>query len=168
MSISEKDVLTLRDMAIKTFYDTFKDEGEYKESDFETYFEINHNVSQLSSELNCAESFHYFFMVGDLPVGFMKLNIGKAQTEDNSDEYLEIQRLYFYKEYQGSGRGKKMIDHALQKAKDLNKTKIWLGVWEHNQQAMSFYKSCGFEVTGQHEFWTGDTVDIDLIVEREV
>ena len=56
---------------------------------------------------------------------------------------------------------------ALDKAKELNKNKVWLGVWEHNQQALSFYKH-GFEVTGQHEFITGEVVDIDLIMEREI
>ena len=57
---------------------------------------------------------------------------------------------------------------ALDKAKELNKNKVWLGVWEHNQQALSFYKKHGFEVTGQHEFITGEVVDIDLIMERNL
>ena len=38
---------------------------------------------------------------------------------------------------------------------------------EHNQQALSFYKKHGFEVTGQHEFITGEVVDIDLIMEEK-
>jgi GNAT superfamily N-acetyltransferase len=50
---------------------------------------------------------------------------------------LEIQRIYFYKTYQGGGRGQKFIQLALDKAKELNKNKVWLGVWEHNQQALS-------------------------------
>ncbi|WP_322560215.1 GNAT family N-acetyltransferase, partial [Staphylococcus haemolyticus] len=96
------------------------------------------------------------------------LNIGNAQTEPKGENYLEIQRIYFYKTYQGGGRGQKFIQLALDKAKELNKNKVWLGVWEHNQQALSFYKKHGFEVTGQHEFITGEVVDIDLIMEREI
>ena len=65
------------------------------------------------------------------------------------------------------GRGQKFIQLALDKAKELNKNKVWLGVWEHNQQALSFYKKHGFEVTGQHEFITGEVVDIDLIMEEK-
>lgn len=53
-----------------------------------------------------------------------------------------------------------------QKAKEYHKTKIWLGVWEHNPQALRFYEKRGFVVTGSHEFYTGDVVDKDLIMEK--
>lgn len=44
--------------------------------------------------------------------------------------------------------------------------KIWLGVWEHNPQAIKFYESRGFVETGHHEFITGDVVDRDIIMEK--
>lgn len=101
-------------------------------------------------------------------MGYLKLNIDAAQTEAKGPAYLEIQRIYFDKAYQGGGRGKKFIQLALNKALEYQKTKVWLGVWEHNPQALAFYKTCGFKVTGQHEFKTGDVIDIDLIMERSV
>ena len=51
---------------------------------------------------------------------------------------------------------------------EYHKTKIWLGVWEHNPQALRFYEKRGFVVTGAHEFYTGDVVDKDLIMEKSL
>ena len=105
--------------------------------------------------------------MNDQIAGYLKLNVGNAQTEPKGEDYLEIQRIYFYKTYQGGEEDKSLFNWLLIKRKELNKNKVWLGVWEHNQQALSFYKKHGFEVTGQHEFITGEVVDIDLIMERE-
>lgn len=33
-----------------------------------------------------------------------------------------------------------------QKAKEYHKTKIWLGVWEHNPQALRFYEKEGLSL----------------------
>ena len=53
------------------------------------------------------------------------------------------------------------------KARELNKKK-YLGVWEHNAQAFNFYKKQGLSVTGEHQFYTGNVVDTDLIMERDI
>ena len=99
---------------------------------------------------------------------YFKLNINEAQTEPKGDAYLEIQRIYFLPHAQGGGRGKQVIEFATAKARELNKKKIWLGVWEHNAQAFNFYKKQGLSVTGEHQFYTGNVVDTDLIMERDI
>lgn len=164
--IKENEVSELQQISETTFYDTF--EGEYTEEDFKKFFEDNYNEPLLLKEMANPDSYHYFYKIDNQIAGYLKLNTGKAQTEPKGDEYLEIQRIYFYKTYQGGGRGKHLINLAIEKAQKLNKTKIWLGVWEHNHQALNFYKKHGFEVTGQHEFHTGNVIDIDLIMERSV
>ncbi|POC76027.1 GNAT family N-acetyltransferase, partial [Vibrio vulnificus] len=70
--------------------------------------------------------------------------------------------------HQGGCRGKKLIELAVEKAKEFGKSKIWLGVWEHNPQAIKFYESRGFVETGHQEFITGDVVDRDIIMEKEL
>lgn len=52
------------------------------------------------------------------------------------------------------------------KARELQKPKIWLGVWEENDYAVQFYQSQGFRQTGTHEFRTGDVIDHDLVMEK--
>lgn len=43
-------------------------------------------------------------------MGYLKLNIDAAQTEAKGPAYLEIQRIYFDKAYQGGGRGKSLFN----------------------------------------------------------
>ncbi len=148
--IRRDEVKILQELAKRTFYNTFK--FSYSDKDLNKFFEDAYSIEQLSYELQEKDSFHYFYVVNQQVIGFLKLNINNAQTEEKGVDYLEIQRIYFDEAYQGSGRGKKFINLAVKKAKELHKTKIWLGVWEHNSQALQFYKKSGFIVTGSHEF----------------
>ena len=77
-------------------------------------------------------------------------------------------RIYFDEAFQGSGRGQLFINLAIDQAIKFGKSKIWLGVWEHNPKALSFYKNRGFRVTGSHQFYTGSVVDNDLIMELDL
>ena len=164
--VRSDEVEILQDIAKRTFYHTFK--SSYDDRDFNKFLEEAYNINQLSRELQEKDSFHYFFKDEQKVVGYLKLNINHAQTEKKGEDYLEIQRIYFDEAYQGGGRGKKFIDLAVKKAKEYHKTKIWLGVWEHNPQALRFYEKRGFVVTGAHEFYTGDVVDKDLIMEKSL
>ena len=164
--IENMDVSDLRQISETTFYDTF--EGEYSDDDFNQFFKESYNEKVLLNELNNPNSFHYFYKMNDQIAGYLKLNVGNAQTEPKGEDYLEIQRIYFYKTYQGGGRGQKFIQLALDKAKELNKNKVWLGVWEHNQRALHFYSKMGFHHIGQHAFFMGDDEQIDLIYYKDI
>ena len=47
-----------------------------------------------------------------------------------------------------------------------NKEKIWLGVWEKNENAIAFYKKMGFVQTGAHSFYMGDEEQMDFIMTK--
>ncbi|PHK50336.1 GNAT family N-acetyltransferase [Staphylococcus edaphicus] len=165
--VNTEEVEVLRTLSINTFKTTFE-HGEYTDEDFNAYFNEAYATKQLLSELQDDNSFTYFFKDDDEIVGYFKLNINEAQTEAKGDEYLEVQRIYFLPQAQGGGRGKRVLAFATKKARELNKTKIWLGVWEHNVQAFNFYKNQGLRVTGEHQFYTGNVVDTDLIMEKNI
>jgi len=44
------------------------------------------------------------------------------------------------------------------------KKKIWLGVWEKNENALAFYNKMGFVQTGTHFFYMGDEEQTDIIM----
>ena len=51
-----------------------------------------------------------------------------------------------------------VLDFAAEKNYDL----VWLGVWEHNERALNFYKKFGFIDTGfKHPFPIGNTPQTD-------
>ena len=106
----------------------------------------------LRKELEQSNSFHYFYEVDQNIVGFLKLNINDAQTENKGQAYLEIQRIYFDEAFQGNGRGQLFINLAIDQAIKFGKSKIWLGVWEHNPKALSFIKIGDLELQGRISF----------------
>lgn len=165
--VKSNELEQLRQLSITTFKTTFEDGG-YTDEDFEKYFNEAYNLEQLNKELENKSSFTYFYKENKEIVGYFKLNINQAQSEEKGNEYLEIQRIYFLPKAQGGGRGKHVFEFAIEKARELKKTKIWLGVWEHNKQALNFYEKQGLRVTGEHDFYTGNVVDIDLIMEKEI
>jgi len=161
------ELQTLSALCMNTFKTTFKD-GVYTNQDFEHYFNEAYSLEQLEKELLNKHSYTYFLKEDNEIVGYFKLNINDAQTEEMGDDYLELQRIYFIPQAQGNGNGKQVVDFAVEKAKALNKTRLWLGVWEHNEQAYKFYEKQGLVVTGEHCFYTGSIVDTDLIMEKVI
>ena len=45
---------------------------------------------------------------------------------------------------------------------------VWLGVWEENLRAISFYKKWGFREVGNHIFTVGNDPQNDFIMELEL
>ena len=79
---------------------------------------------------------------------------------------LEVERIYVLAKYHKQGLGKALLNHAHDIALKLNKGKIWLGVWEKNDNAIGFYKKQGFKKTGSHSFFMGDDKQTDIIAEK--
>lgn len=46
--------------------------------------------------------------------------------------------------------------------------KVWLGVWEHNQNAHAFYNRMGFKHIDSHVFQMGDEAQIDFIMALKI
>lgn len=45
---------------------------------------------------------------------------------------------------------------------------LWLGVWESNDLAISFYRKFGFEKCGEHVFMFGNDPQTDWLMQRNV
>lgn len=164
--IQEKEIEALSAICRTTFKDTF--EEDMSQEDLNQYFEEAYNHVVLLSELQNKESRYYFAKINKEIAGYMKLNIGSAQTEPMGDAYLEVQRLYIYKQYQSKGIGSQLMKKAFEIAKEQQKSKLWLGVWEHNHQALNFYTKHDYKIVGSHQFVAGNDISTDYIVETEI
>ena len=61
------------------------------------------------------------------------------------------------------------MNFALNFAAEKDYEIIWLGVWEYNEKAKSFYRKFGFEDTGvEHPFPIGNTPQTDRWLYRFV
>ena len=54
---------------------------------------------------------------------------------------------------------------ALDLAKEKDKKRVWLGVWEHNESAKAFYATWGFKRFSQHTFQVGSDPQTDELWE---
>lgn len=97
-------------------------------------------------------------------LAYMKLNFDKAQTETGHDNTLEIQRIYVLQEYKSKHIGKMLMQKAIEIGKNSNLNYIWLGVWEHNINAIKFYEKQGFEKFDTHIFKLGEDEQTDNLM----
>lgn len=81
-----------------------------------------------------------------------------------SDDALEVERIYIRTKFKRNGLGKYLITLAEDIAISKNKKVIWLGVWEHNPNAIAFYEKMGFIYTSSHSFFMGDEEQTDYIM----
>lgn len=156
----------LKQIALKTFIDSY--ERLNTPSEFQKYISSAFTVEKLSAEMKNEESAYYFVLAENKIIGYLKLNIGNSQTEDFSDDYLEIERIYLDTNYHRKGIGKTLIEFALEKGKELQKTKVWLGVWDQNPKAILFYERMGFVKIGNHVFKFGNEDQVDILMEMDI
>ncbi|KAA2223258.1 GNAT family N-acetyltransferase [Chryseobacterium sediminis] len=163
-SSGEKDLEILQNIGIQTFTETFAEDN--TEEAMKKYLEESFNTEKIKSELNNPDSFFYIAWEEDNPVGYLKVNSGKAQTELQDETSLEIERIYVKKSHHGKKVGQLLYNQALETARHLNKSYVWLGVWEENLRALNFYKKNGFVEFDKHIFRLGEEEQTDLMMKK--
>lgn len=158
------DVQQLQDISVLTYKETFDEHN--SEENMNAYLEAAYNLPKLEKELTNPNSYFYFALVDGEVAGYLKLNTDAAQTEPMDSKSMELERIYILKRFQKNGVGKVLMGKALEMAEQLGKEKIWLGVWEHNDNARAFYEKKGFVETGSHSFFMGDDEQTDLILTK--
>ena len=162
ISNSAEDIKTLQAIAKQTFTETFGSQNTAE--DLAKFLNEEYDFDKLKAEVENPESFYYFYYFEDELAGYLKLNVGAAQTESDYPEALEIQRIYVLQKYQGKRIGLAMMQQALVIAEELKKPQVWLGVWENNFKAQAFYQKSGFKKVGSHDFILGDDRQTDRIL----
>ncbi|WP_242501753.1 GNAT family N-acetyltransferase [Bifidobacterium pseudolongum] len=160
------DVNTIRDLSIATFAETFASLN--TEEDMEQYNERHFSTDELQREIDNPDSTFVVAKVDGDPAGYMKVNVGDAQTEEMLGNRMEVQRLYILRQYKRNGLGTRFMHTAFDMARAQGKSVIWLGVWGHNDAAIAFYKRMGFVQFGSHDFVLGEDRQTDLLMEAAV
>ncbi|MBL4642400.1 MAG: GNAT family N-acetyltransferase [Flavobacteriaceae bacterium] len=160
------DLHELQKIGKDTFNETFAADNLI--SDMEKYLEESFSFQKLQTELNNPNSAFYFAVDEHKVVGYLKVNIGDAQTENILPNSFEIERIYVRSAYHGQKIGKLLFNKAKRLAEEKNINKIWLGVWEENFNAIKFYENNGFIVFGSHNFVLGKDIQTDVMMTLEL
>lgn len=159
---------TLSKLGARLFGDTFSSANEPE--NMQEYLAESYSPDIQTRELNDPNMTTFMaFNENNEPVAFAQLR----QKEDVYDfigdpEAIELQRIYVDKACGGKGVGTLLMKASLEKAKELGKKTMWLGVWEHNPNAIRFYERHGFYKVGSHIFKLGNQEDTDLIYIRKL
>lgn len=164
--INSDDILALRQIGVDTFRETYQELNDPLE--FEAYILSAFNEEKLLSEIENPQSHYYFVYHDQVLIGYFKINVGKAQTEEMTNHYAELERIYLYKKYHGKSFGAAMIRECESKSNKMGASKLWLGVWEKNLGAVEFYKKMGFKVFDTHFFVIGSDHQMDYMMEKEL
>ncbi len=162
VSVSDLDILLA--YSKKTFYNFFAHLND--PANMEAYSPIAFTPQKMLAELTEPDSAFYFAMLNYELVGYLKLNFNNAQTEFQDKNALEVERIYVSRQHHGKHIGQQLLNFATETAVQKQLRYIWLGVWEHNNNAIGFYRHNGFEVFSSHEFVLGDDKQVDLLMKK--
>ncbi len=163
--VSVKEVAELKALARTAFAQTFTDHNQPE--NVEKYLDESFTIEKLTEELNNKNSQFFFALVDNIPVGFLKVNIGDAQTELKDGDGMELQRIYVLQDYHGKSVGQALFEKAKSLAIEGGYPYLWLGVWEENHRALNFYRKNGFVPFDKHIFKMGNEEQTDWMMKLE-
>ena len=163
---SLSDLKALQIISIQTFSETFAEVN--TPENIENYNQESFSEAQLTSELNNPNSRFFIAYSDSEPIGYLKINSDKAQTEVINDHALEIHRIYVSQAFHGKKVGQLLLDKVIEIAQQSAVDYIWLGVWQENHRALRFYTRNGFVSFDTHVFILGDDKQTDLLMKLDL
>jgi diamine N-acetyltransferase len=160
------DAEMLTEFARRTFYDAFAPMN--SPENMEVYMSQNLTPQKFSEQLADPRVLFLIAEIEAMPVAFAKLYDGAVPDCVSGVAPVEIERFYVDRQFHGKGVAQTLMQACFDRAKQSDHGTIFLGVWEHNHRAISFYRKCGFEVAGSHVFQMGDEAQNDLWMERRL
>jgi len=161
-TVLPSDIAQLQEISRQTFIETFS--AVNTPENMQSYLAESFTTEKLLAELTDPGAEFYFAELDQEIIGYLKINTGQSQTELKESNGLEIERIYVLKAYQGKKVGQLLFEKALGIARERKADYVWLGVWENNHKAISFYTKNGFEVFDRHIFKLGDDAQTDLMM----
>lgn len=160
------DAGMLAQLAARTFYYAFADMN--TPENMQAYMSKAFTVTQLTAELSDPLARFLIAEVDGVPSGYAKLLAGPPPACVMGAKPIELVRLYVDQKFQGSGIANDLMQASFDEARSLGHRAIYLGVWEHNHRAQSFYFRWNFRVIGNHIFQMGSDAQLDWLMEREL
>ena len=162
----ENQLQQLLTISKDTFVDAFGSLN--NPEDFESYLTQAFSPEKIEAELSNPNSFFYFVYEDTSLAAYIKINLGDAQSEFKEESGLELERIYVTAPYQGKGMGAHLLTYVCKLAKQKNARYVWLGVWEKNTRAITFYRRHGFKKIGTHPYYIGKDKQTDWLMKKEI
>ena len=97
-------------------------------------------------------------------LGFAQMRAGKISEGVPAKGSIELWRFYVDKPWHGRGVAGFLMTAAKQRARQRGAECLWLGVWERNERAKTFYARHGFTKVGSQVFVVGSDPQTDHVM----
>ena len=158
------DALQLSQVAESTFRATF--ELTNTAENMTLFCKKNYSVDIQASEIANSNMLTFLCEDNGHLIGFAQLHWGDVPKYVEARSASEIQRLYVADNWHGKGIAQQLMNSCIEEIQQRKSEAIWLGVWEHNPRAITFYKKFGFTEVGEHVFIVGNDPQRDIIMAR--
>jgi diamine N-acetyltransferase len=162
-----EDATTLSASAALWFEETFGAQNDPE--DMRLYLEEAFGVAQQRAELSDPRRVTLLVEEEGELAGYVYLHRtppGGAHQGVPPGEAVEIQRFYVSSRHHGHGVARRLMEAAMETAREMEGELVWLGVWEHNARAIGFYRKHGFVDVGEQDFVLGTDLQHDRVMTR--
>jgi GNAT superfamily N-acetyltransferase len=160
------DAQVLADFAARTFSQTFAEEN--RPEDMALYVNSTYGLSQQQAELADPEITTLLVEVDGQLAAFAQLVANAVPDCVSGVAPLELGRFYVAAPWQGRGVALALMKSVEIEARARGARTLWLGVWERNERAKSFYRKCGFRDVGSQPFVLGTDPQTDRVMARSL
>lgn len=159
--VGDADVLA--DLGRRTFHDTFA--AHNKPEDMDAYMSEAFTVERIAAAIRQPGSSWLLAEVPPKVVGFAMLTPEPPPACVTTPSPVRLVKLYVSADAIGSGVGAALMRASVEWAKNAGYKSVWLGVWEHNHRAKSFYERWGFVPVGAEVFRLGGDDQTDVLMQ---
>ncbi|MCD6010369.1 MAG: spermine/spermidine N-acetyltransferase [Flavipsychrobacter sp.] len=160
------DAKILTELSVTTFTEAFG--ANNRKEDMDKYIASAMSVPAIGAELADGNNVFFLAWYENELAGYAKLGYNQKPEAKDLEAPVELERIYVLKKFYGKKTGAALMEKCLAHATAHGDTVMWLGVWQQNHRAVSFYKQWGFEFYGTHQFVLGDDVQTDELMKKDL
>jgi GNAT superfamily N-acetyltransferase len=154
----------LASLSRQTFVDAFGKEN--NPTDLNAYVDEAFSETTIRQELLDPNSAFYLAYLQEELIGYLKLRRGRTPSALRDCQALELQRIYVQQRAIGRGVGARLMQAAVDYARQAECYVLWLGVWERSPSAIAFYQKWGFTKFSTHTFMIGQDAQTDWLMQK--
>ncbi len=156
------DFEMLASLGRRAFYEAFGSHNDPQ--DMQAYLDLSFNPENIRKQLLDPAVIYMIAFDNGEPVGYAKLKRNSVPPELKDETCMQLERIYALKAFVGKKIGKALMEECIQKARAESCRYLWLGVWQQNMQAITFYRKWNFKTIGYKQFTIGKEVNDDYVM----
>jgi diamine N-acetyltransferase len=156
------DAALLAEFAARAFSDTFA--ADNRPEDMAAHLADRFGVRQQTEELANPDVVTLLVETEGRLIAFAQVRRFPPPDCVTGEAPVELGRFYVDRSWHGRGLAQRLMAAAREAGRELGGRTLWLGVWERNPRAITFYGKCGFRDVGSQAFLLGSDPQTDRIM----